>query len=45
MNRAPSVRLWGTRVPVPVTVPERLVTRKDGKGRIVSYVALGVGPG
>jgi hypothetical protein len=38
------VRLWGTDKPVPVTVPARLITRKDEKGRPVSYVVVGVGP-
>lgn len=41
---AGAVRLWGTVRPVPVTVPERLITRKDAKGRVVTYVAVGVGP-
>jgi hypothetical protein len=39
-----TIRLWGQNHPVTVTVPARLVTRKDAKGRPVSYVVLGVGP-
>jgi hypothetical protein len=38
-----TVRLHGQDHPVPVAVPERLVTRQDEKGRAVQYVALGVG--
>ena len=41
---ATAVRLWGTDTPVPVTVAERLVTRRDEKGRALAYVVLGVGP-
>jgi hypothetical protein len=39
-----TIRLYGTVKPVPVTVPARLITRKDEKGRTLAYVVLGVEP-
>jgi uncharacterized protein (UPF0212 family) len=36
-----TVRLYGTEEPIPVTVPERLVTHWDEKGSY-QYVALGI---